>query len=120
MQHLETSISTDNRPTVPAGVAGTADPEIVIARLRNYDHWEGHSVRLAVVSRDGEEVYSGRRYLAPEQAAQLREPLSGGDYEVRVWIDGVERARRTCRIGASSSGTAVVEIGNGVVSVTPA
>lgn len=120
MQHLETSISTDSRPIVPAGDAGTDDPEIVIARLRNYDYWEGHSVRLSVVSADGEVVYSGRRYLAPEQAARVSGLLSGGTYELRVWIDGVERTRRTCRIEATPSGTAVVELGNGVVSVTPA
>lgn len=96
------------------------DPEssTVAVRLRNYDHWQGHSLRVAVAPVGGDVALTERHYLAPGQSTQLAGPLASGEYEVRVWVDGVERTRATCRLDDSAAGTAVVELGNGVVSLT--
>lgn len=95
------------------------DPQahIEAVKLRNYDHWEGHSLHVTVGRSNGEPALAERHYLTPGQSARLRGPLAPGYYEVRVRVDGVERVRTHCRLDDTTSNTAVVEVGNGVVSV---
>lgn len=88
------------------------------ARVRNYDHWKGHSVHVRLAGADGEVRFAERVYLAPGQSARLSGALDPGEYELRVQVDGVERSRTDCRLDGTETGTAVVELGNGVVSVT--
>jgi hypothetical protein len=118
MQPATTRRSTDEQPADPTGRRLEPDSAVEAVRLRNYDHWQGHSLRVAVAPVDGDVVIAERRYLAPGQSERVAGSLEGGTYEIRVWVDGVERARASYRIDDSTAGTAVVELGNGVVSVT--
>lgn len=96
------------------------DPEAALeaVRLRNYDHWQGHSVRVAVSPPGGEPVIEERHFLAAGRSARVAESLAPGEFEVAVRVDGVDRARTTVELDATAAGTAVVELGNGVVSLT--
>lgn len=118
MQPAATRRSTDEQPADPTGRRVDPDSVVEAVRLRNYDHWQGHSLRVEVTPGGGDVAIAERRYLAPGQSALLAGPLEGGTYEVRVWVDGVERARDSYRIDDSTAGTAAVELGNGVVSLT--
>lgn len=86
--------------------------------VRNYDHRAGHSVHVRVFDAAGRPAMSERCYLAPGQSRRLTAPIDPGDHRVRVRVDGVERVDGRYRLDGSPSGTAVVELGNGVVSVT--
>lgn len=118
MQRMSTQSGVDEQRRPRPGTGLEADPDIEAVRIRNYDHWQGHSVRVTVAPPDGEVSLVERHYLGPGETGELTGPLAPGEYDVRVWIDGVERAGRTCRLDATSAGTAVVELGNGVVSLT--
>lgn len=101
----------------PAAPSGT-DPIIEAVALANYDHWAGHSVEVTVITVDGEPVLRERHYLPPDRSTGLSASIVPGEYELRVRVDGVERSRTSHRIDDTPTGTAVVELGNGVVSVT--
>lgn len=102
--------SLDSRPALT--------PHLRAVHLRNYDHMGGHSVHVHIETGSGREVASERHYLLPGQSAWVTGPLDPGRYHVRVWVDGVERRRIDCRLDESPTGAALIELGNGVVSVT--
>ena len=91
---------------------------VELVRVRNYDHRQGHSVRVRVAAPGGETDCADRQYVQPGRTTSVSGRLAPGRYRLRVWVDGVERARTTCRLDDRPSGTAIVELGNGVVSVT--
>lgn len=112
------------RGTVAASLDAPAADERVgpapfdAVHVRNYDHRRSYSVTVTVDSAAGARVLSDRFSLDPGGSDRSTAPLPAGEYEVRVDVDGVERVRTTCRLSRSPSGTAVVELGNGAVSVT--
>ena len=95
-----------------------AEALVEAVHVRNYDHRESHSVAVRLDDADGREVAAERHALAPGQSARTTAALEPGEYDLRVRVDGVERRRRTCRLGPGPADTAVVELGNGAVSVT--
>lgn len=92
--------------------------DLEAVRVRNYDHHEGHSVHVALGGADDESSLAERVYLGPGRSTRLAGPLDPGRYQLRVRIDGVERHRGDVQVDETSAGTAVIELGNGVVSVT--
>ena len=97
---------------------GAGATAVDAVHVRSYDHDARHAVVVTVETLDGDEVLSERHALAPGQSARTTGRLEPGRYVVRVRVDGVERRRRRCRLGPDPSDTAVVEVGNGAVSVT--
>jgi hypothetical protein len=118
MQRTRPRSAAEERPADHAAPRFTPESDFEVVRLRNYDHWQGHSIRVEVVPVDGEVALSERHYLAPDHTAQVTGRLDPGPHEVRVCVDGVERARAVCRLDETPSGTAIVELGNGIVSLT--
>lgn len=92
--------------------------DVDAVHVRNYDHAAGHSVRLTVVDDDGRVRLTERCYLAPGQSRRVTGAIEAGAYRLGVQVDGVDRATSRCRLDGSPARTAVVELGNGVVSVT--
>ena len=86
--------------------------------VRNHDVTERHSVELVVRDEYGSRVFQNRYYLAPGQAESECDALGSGSYVVEVYCDGVRRQQRECHIGDQPDQTALVELGNGLVSVT--
>lgn len=118
MHQLRQQSDRDASPTQPASWSPDGDPEVDVAAVHNYDHWEGHSVEVTVATTEGELVTHERRYLSPGRSARLSATITPGEYELRVLVDGVERARRELCIDDPTSATPVIELGNGAVSVT--
>lgn len=117
MNHAAVPVDTD-RPTTEAAVTAPAPSRATEAvHVRNYDHRAGHSVRVTV-DRHGDVRLTARHYLRPGQSVRVTGSVDAGEHRVRVWVDGVERERADCRLDDTPAGTAVVEIGNGVVSLT--
>jgi hypothetical protein len=86
--------------------------------IRNYDHQWGYDLDIVVATPDGEPVVRKHYYLQPGQAVSERDLLSSAEYELHVTLDNSHEARLPCRISSATEHTAVIEVGNGVLSLT--
>mgnify|MGYP006896939524 CR=1 FL=1 len=98
---------TDSRP-----------PNSESAFVRNYDSAEARTVTVTVIDSDDETVVERSVTVSPSAASSLRFPLERGVYRVEVRLaDGTDDSAM-CPIGSDPEECAVVECGNGIVSVT--
>lgn len=107
------------RGTVAAAL--TDEPpsaSVEVVHVRNFDHTSRHSAVLTLEDPESGDVVVDRHALAPGQAATTTARLEPGEYVLHITVDGVDRKRRTCSLGPAPADTAVVELGNGAVSVT--
>lgn len=86
--------------------------------LRNYDD-ERHAVTVRLSDADDEVVYRQRYVLSPRSRTTVSLSLDRALYDVTVRTTE-ETAQSTCVVGDRWGETALVEIGNGLVSVTEA
>lgn len=85
--------------------------------FRNFDVERAYDLTVRV--RDGPDiVFADRYYLTPGKTVAVREEVPPGEYEVVVELDGHRRERAVCAVGPTAEETALVEVGNGTVSVT--
>lgn len=89
-----------------------------VLHLRNFDSQQSHTVEVAIHDERGESVLEEQYLLSPEQLESEFGVLSAGTYVVEVWCDGVRGDRRRCQIDDRPEKTAVIDLGNGVVSIT--
>ncbi|MFB6352797.1 MAG: hypothetical protein ABEJ92_01810 [Halobacteriales archaeon] len=99
------------------GSSALSAPAVAV-RLRNYDHHRGHAVRVTATDSEDQVAFADRVFLAAGQTTRMTATIDPADYALRVRVDGIERTTVTCRLDDTPSGTAVVELGNGAVSVT--
>lgn len=85
--------------------------------IRNYDHRRGYDLRLVVRTQTGETAFQNRYFLQPGETVSECDLLPNGDYEVAVTLDNTQEASGQYRIDSSVDHTAVVEVGNGAVSL---
>ena len=84
--------------------------------FRNYDARETHHIGLRVV---GEDRTVERTYrLGPGTAESETDLLPPGEYDVEVELDGLRRWAGHCRVGDGPEHTVLIEVGNGLVSIT--
>ena len=86
--------------------------------VRSYAHERAHTVVVEAVTPDGDVAFETEYYLHPGDAESEVDALPTGRYEVRATLDGDKRETAICRIGADPGRTAVIEVGNGVLSLT--
>lgn len=85
--------------------------------IRNFDFSRTYDLTVEVYDADGL-VFASRYYLTPGKTVSERGRLPPGEYEIRVELDGRRERRLHCEIDDTPDKTALVEIGNGTVSVT--
>lgn len=85
--------------------------------LRNYDGRRTHTVDITFRS-DDEPVRETRYRIEPGRALSDLAAVPGGEYELQVTVDGERTESHRCHLGSAPRRTAVIEVGNGVVSVT--
>lgn len=86
------------------------------AVLRNYDGTETH--RLTVRFLDGDDVaFEETHVLSPRSVVTVGAPLDPAVYRVEARVDGDSATRTDCLVGDEPDTTALVEVGNGLVSV---
>lgn len=85
--------------------------------LRNYDAGSSHLVWVQVLD-DGDQVIETTCRLRPGEAHSITDAVPPGEYDIAVGVDGRRRERSRCRIGDGPERTSLVEMGNGVVSIT--
>jgi hypothetical protein len=86
--------------------------------VRSYAHEWAHDVTVEVVTPDGDVAFGADYYLLPGDVESEVDTLPAGEYEVRATLDNDTHETATCRIGPEPDRTAVVEFGNGVLSLT--
>jgi hypothetical protein len=84
--------------------------------LRNYDARETHHLWLRAA---GEDRTVERTYrLGPGTTESETDLLPPGEYDVEVELDGLRRWAGRCRVDDGPEHTVLVEVGNGLVSIT--
>jgi hypothetical protein len=86
--------------------------------IRNYDHQRGHDLNLVIRTQAGERVFRNRYYLQPGETVSECDILPSADYEIAVTFDNTQEASRRYQIDSSAGHTAVIEIGNGALSLS--
>jgi hypothetical protein len=108
-----------SRPPDPADTDGARhsarSDEI---HLRSYDRERSYDLDVVVVDQDGNRVLERQYHLWPGRVTGESDILPAGDYEVRVVSDDGSRETLRCRLDSAPAHTAVVEVGNGVLSLT--
>jgi hypothetical protein len=85
--------------------------------IRNFDTTRTNHLTVRIRDDDGI-VFASRYALTPGKTECEADRLDPGEYDVIVELDSQRRERATCQIGPGPEKTALVEIGNGTVSVT--
>jgi hypothetical protein len=97
------------------------EPELTVSDetlvVRNYDGDESHSLSVRLVGADDETAFSRTYTLDPMASISVQTRLSRAVYRVVVQLDGNGTDRADCLLGSGPNETALVEIGNGQVSV---
>lgn len=86
--------------------------------IRNYDGRRSHRVTVRFVDATDEPAFRGTHSLAPLGVVSVSERIDRAVYRVEVEVDGETTARRECLIGSGPGETALVEVGNGLVSIS--
>jgi hypothetical protein len=98
--------------------SATATPASEDIHVRNYDHEMGYVLDLKVVRPSEGPVVQKRFYLEPGEVVSEFGLVSSAEYELRAELENGNTERRECRIGTAPDHTAVIEVGNGALSIT--
>lgn len=107
---------TDAAEIAPTPRLGAPHSEEIL--IRNYDHQWSYDVDLAVRDDAGETVFVKRYYLPPQHTDGEVDQLEPGEYEVEVTLDNADATVVETRIDGRPANTLLIELGNGVMSVT--
>lgn len=109
----------DGTPTEgTARSAGSQSPSNADLHVRNYDVHASHTVEVTVCADPESVAFSKRYHLDPGQSESEHGVLPAGTYTVEIRRDRVQRDRAQCDIDDGSDRTAMIEIGNGAISIT--
>lgn len=94
----------------------TAGPRGEDLHVRNFDVERRYTLRIEV--RDDETVLEREYRLGPGERRSETDRLAPGTYTVVASLDGDRRRVARCTIDDRPSNAALIEVGNGTVSVT--
>lgn len=118
----ETDSIRSPRRTAPAAQQSLATRREVVGsedlHVRNYDHRWGYDLTVEVREPDGTMVFEKRYYLQPGQVESELGVLAEGEYEFRATLDNLQEEQLRCRVDPAPEHTAVIEVGNGALSLT--
>jgi len=103
--------------TIHAPPAAGEGPVVEDLRLRNYDHHSAHLVEVTVRA-DGDRTFQDTYRIPPGETVCVVDALGAGDRELAVVVDGDRHDTLRLPRENQSPRTAVVELGNGAVSLT--
>jgi hypothetical protein len=85
--------------------------------VRNFDMDRTYEVTVTIKNSDGV-TFTNRYYLTPGKTVSVLGQLPPGEYEVQAVLDGRRQQSTRCEIGDAPERTALIEVGNGTISVT--
>lgn len=86
--------------------------------LRNYDHEDAHELLVAISNSSGATVYNEMLAVKPLETVTVRPAVEPDTYRVTVEADGEQAASEPCLIGSPDAEAALIELGNGIISLT--
>jgi hypothetical protein len=86
--------------------------------LRNYDGEDAHELSVEFRDGAGTVVFDRTFPLDPLDTVAVRPHIKADIYRVTVDCDGGRTASEECLIGSQVGEAALIEVGNGVVSLT--
>jgi hypothetical protein len=84
--------------------------------VRNYDDIR-HRISIELHGSGGDVEFARDYTLAPGETVRVATPLDRAVYRVEARLEGASTVERDCLIGGGSTETALVEVGNGLVSI---
>lgn len=96
-------------------------PEVIGSEqihIRNHDHQWGYDLTLAIVDAADDVVFEKQYYLQPGHIESELDALPADEYEIRATLDNLEEETLRGHIDAEPKHTLVIEMGNGVLSLT--
>jgi hypothetical protein len=107
----------DERLTGEPATQGSTTLDRADLFIRNFDTNRVNHVTVRV--RDEDRIAFASRYaLTPGKTECECDRLPPGEYDLVVEMDNHRRETATCQIGSGHEHTALIEVGNGTVSVT--
>lgn len=115
----ESATKTDDRTTTeePAESNRSVARRSEEIHVRNFDVNRAYDLTIEVRDAHGL-VFANRYSLTPGKTVSELGRLPPGSYDVRVELDGRRQRTTRCEIDGTPEGTALIEVGNGTVSVT--
>jgi hypothetical protein len=108
----------DRHTTVP-GQSDAREPVRDDALVvRNYDGRTAHEVTVRFVDANDEVALERTYTLLPEDVVSVATRVERGVYRVEARMEDGDFVGTECLVGADPGETAVVEVGNGLVSVS--
>lgn len=104
-------------PRAAADESEQSPPSGEAVVVRNYDSSVEHHVTVRLLDRNDELVVSRTKPVPPQSVVSLSAELDRGVYRVHVRVDDERLTTAECVVGSGPTETALVELGNGVVSV---
>jgi len=101
--------------------SGPTDPQAFGSEsvtIRNYDATEAHTLAVTVTDPHDEVVVDRSVTVEPANTLSLQLPLERAVYQVGVTLDYGISDSIECLIGSNLEECAVIECGNGIISVT--
>jgi hypothetical protein len=114
IHQYEGDSKSGSTPTESVGARATSDESLVI---RNHDSSETHNLRVRFVNHHGEFAFNRTISVAPLETVSIETRLERAVYRVEVRLDEGTAASAECLIGSDPGECALVEVGNGIVSV---
>ncbi len=111
---------TAHRQQGPGTSTSREPPQAVSDRslvVRNYDGSEAHEVTVTFLDPDGDQAFARTIAVAPLETVAVETRLERAVYRVRARVDSDETGSAECLVGSGPDETALVETGNGTVSV---
>jgi hypothetical protein len=106
---------TDPREPTTSGDVFVSDESLV---LRNYDGAETHEVSVTLSDARGDLAFQREYRLSPGTTLSVATRLERGVYRIEVGLANGPDALAECLVGSGPDETALVEIGNGLLSIS--
>jgi hypothetical protein len=113
----EPAASANRHLFTDAGTSESVEQRSEEIHVRNFDVRRSYDLTIEVRDDQGL-VFANRYHLTPGKTVSELDRLAPGEYEVRVQLDGRRHRTTVCEIDETPEKTALIEVGNGTVSVT--
>lgn len=85
--------------------------------LRNYDDDSTHEIQVTFTDHNGEVIFFRTVSVTPRETVDIQTRLDRAVYRVDARLENGATARADCLLGSDPGECAIVETGNGLISV---
>ena len=86
--------------------------------LRSYDHQRSYDIEVTITDQGGTQVFQDRFVLFPGATESVSDLIPSGTFSITVSANAAQERTLETRLDSSPERTAVVEVGNGILSLT--